>query len=512
MERQGTFTKSADEKIRTSIRTYVNEANMDILINTGLGIIEALEDTSKIVTPDYILRRYITEHRDELGINWPEGCRKELDKHKVWSDDTEENDAFTHEIAEQVKEFAEEKAKNYGAYKNDFSRIKIYELISAKERGKYPYKAVSFYRLAFGLGMNIDDVQKLLLAWNGRSFNMHKPEDIAGYFCLSNAPFNRYDIYCELRDRIEDIFAKADEEDSGIEEKDRSGEKIKSNVTRVLRSYGNIASGRQHNAIPEDEMIRNLLAEVQNNAGYLKKYTGSNSDRNYMLDMIQDLSCLYRESDMEWDDGIPYHEYIMKKIRTDIGRMAEKEEERPPKAIAEMRGAFLQDMNNILKGISERDTTGKKYDSKNYRVRRIDIMFLTMFILSKYIDSTVTWRDCDHETYVPSTLNNSNEGRKILSLIDKFTDRYYGQIMSGKKYGDSYYNDKCDIYRKIVDYYMERTGFVGFYAAAEVDRFTLLLFLTDDPISTLGNIIQSEKDNNDKEGDEDKNADNGGRR
>lgn len=164
-----------------------------------------------------------------------------------------------------------------------------------------------------------------------------------------------------------------------------------------------------------------------------------------------------------------------------------------------MRGAFLQDMNNILKGISERDTTGKKYDSKNYRVRRIDIMFLTMFILSKYIDSTVTWRGCDHETYVPSTLNNSNEGSKILSLIDKFTDRYYDKIMSGKKYGDSYYNDKCDIYRKIVDYYMERTGFVGFYAAAEVDRFTLLLFLTDDPISTLGNIIQSEKDNNDKE-------------
>lgn len=477
----GEFTRRAYESINNSIIEDINSENMKLLVDDGSGIIDFLKDTSTIITADYVLRRYITEHRDELEINWPKGCSTDATDKKPWSDDNVKN------ITEQINNLAKKKkACNSG----DFGSFKIEPFLVPNENTKY--KPVSIYKIAFLLGMKLDDALKFMLALDGRCFNMHKAEDIAAYFCLSNKSFNNYNRYVELKNDIEKIL-----NNTKINTEEKENIPMSNNVTNILRGHVYNDLMQDTPDIPDDEMKAELIADIRNNAEYIKYYTGSTSDRELMLNMIKDLRIMYEANDVkEHDENKTDCGYVNEKIGDIIAKI-EKEKCDIPESISNALNGLKSDISTVANGLDERDTSGKKYKSKIYRVRRRDILLLAFLLLSEYVDNKMLWgqdnavaTSDNDKVYIPETLKeeSNDDEDTILESIDKFLENHKDHIGYSGKIDNKYYYDKRDIYIRMVDYYMCKTGFAGFYAANELDRFTLLLFLTDTPVVTLSSV------------------------
>lgn len=458
-------------------------------------IIKYISDFSYTVSEDYIIRRYIVENKELSQKILPDNYKIKNDTGEIWDKNI---------IKEAAKNLKELQSKN--GIKENISWD------SFLENKSHNFKYMSAFRIAFTLGMNVKETEKLLCAWDCNSFDVHNPQCLAALFCMSNESLNNYTVYKEMCERINDELNSANYLRK-VDNKRHFFDNIPSNnkATRCMYTHINPQNIFSKN---DDEKKEDFMEYVRKNARELKQYSTSNTNRRIIKTLLDDLKKVYKPYEYTDKNRTGWYKDVIKKGEENIefkdlmsviksDNVVYESEEENMKDTKENRANLPQSvidaLNMLQKDITDISHSAVKVSDKAYRVKRRTVIMLVYLLLNKYLleliaiyreNDVTNINEVDTSFLDPVTLRQNcikTGNKKMINEVKKaaiYICRYEGN-------DNKIIDKKIKIFRQVVNHYMSTMHMYELYLPNPIDRFFTLIFMTNDPDSILKQIINT---------------------
>lgn len=515
------MTINIQEEIDRMMTDEIMQEERKLFLLDANEIVDYVRDYKNTITEDFVIRRFIMKNLSEKLM--PEDFQFNSDSNEAWPDEVVKY------VASNLKKLEKEKG-----IINDNKIISIaWEsflkpvFIENEEKNTVLYgehqlrTKETVYNIAFTLGMDEKETAKLLCAWGGRSYNFHDPIDLAAFFCLSDKALRNYVVYKEVKDSLVKIF-----NETVVDLKEENSNKffgrlINGGATQIaLRYKSNLDFSQMNN----EEKIKAFENDIQKNVKELKGYTASNTNRNIVKLILDDLKVVYSDYYFSKSFVIKNDEEVIEDVNdedkeslafTKLMNEIQKYYLVKIRGKSNYRGASLDLPSSIEGAINQLQTdlyyisndfirkeNRSKSENRKYEVKRRDVMMLVFLLLQEYIfkvellyeynknKGTITPKKIDEEIPAPITLMSDFSENGDTSLLRDAQSLAYDIYENGFNQNEEINQKKMDLFIKVVNHYMEAMNFVPFYVPNALDKFLLLVFMTDDPITKLGDITE----------------------
>lgn len=489
-------------------------------------IMSYLRNLDNTITEDYIIRRFIMNNLADKIL--PEGFEFDINSTEAWPEDVTKKAAKNLRKLQKDNLIVDDKGEIVNIGWESF-------LVPSKDKDerkiikyfdKHNYRGGTIYNIAFALGMDVNETAKLLCSWGGQSFNFHEPMSLAAYFCLSDKSLRNYVVYKDVKKKVEQIFEQTEIDYSQID-KDKSffDGLFDSKFTSMVNTYSvGSLNNNEMTEITNDEKINRFIHDIKSNAIELKTYTASNTNRKLIKLILDDLKTVYKsyyfvkepisERNEDFDEAGISENISFSRLMQTIqkcylvkieveGKKKDKKGEKNtrgvqldlPKSVENAINLLQTDLNSI-----ERGFVRKKNGEENQVLRR-DALMLVFFLVQEYIEKLVCLYDymesngkkleIDEELPIPISLMSDFTPNGSQLLVNDIKYLAYRIYENDYEHDQDIIRMKMDVFIKVMNHYLTEMNFMEFYVPNDLDKFLLLLFMSDDPISTLGDITEN---------------------
>ena len=459
------LTERAEDMIYSMIEEY-RSINRDIshLKDDSDKLIEYLNDIRITITPAYALKRLIC---DKHAIEYDGTKNKYIldikDKENFievdnYDDNNCPNDSYITALVMYAKQnnvpITKQNASNW--FEKSYTRY-------------------SFFKIAFALQLNSDEVQSYLIKELGEhGYNFKSCEEIVYWFCATYIEYNKYDEALSILSEIEDkLFENITPESIETE----YYQSILSNISKKEDLINVIVENKEHFFFYSDtENIKPRELSEEEKKEYKEKqklirenkefYLSSQKSRKHFCALLDEAKELFSIATGEeynneklaytiWD-GIPREGKILndQKRNTDSSSMGE---------YVSLKGSALPEQ--ITQNILIRDRMDSLSSGK-IAVTRKDIITISYFVMTIKVEMALS-----------GDYFNTKYGEELRHIASNISE------------DKPYYNMK--FFQDEINLILDDLGFAPLYAPNRFDNIILLSTLSAEPAQFFSDIIET---------------------